>query len=73
MSFTVLGTGRKLPDTVVTHDDLATFLDTSYEWLTTRTCIHRRHVLKQENLIDLATVAAKNALENSGVTADELD
>ena len=73
MSFTVLGTGSKLPDTVVTNDDLATFLDTSDEWITTRTGIHRRHVLKQEKLIDLATVAAKNALENSGVTADELD
>lgn len=73
MSFTILGTGSQLPDTVVTNDDLTAFLDTSDEWIQTRTGIHRRHILKNEKLIDLAVSAAQKALENSGVSASELD
>ena len=45
MSFYIAGTGSALPEKVVTNDDLAQFLDTSDEWIVTRTGIRRRHVL----------------------------
>lgn len=73
MSFTILGTGSQLPEKVVTNDDLAAFLDTSDEWITTRTGIRRRHILTDEKLIDLAVSAARKALEDSHVKAEELD
>lgn len=73
MSFTLLGTGSRLPETVITNDELSTFLDTSDEWIRTRTGIQRRHLLKEEKLIDIAVPAAQQALENSGVKAEELD
>lgn len=73
MSFTLLGTGSQLPETVVTNDDLSTFLDTSDEWIRTRTGIRRRHLLREEKLIDLALPAVRKALENSHVKAEELD
>lgn len=73
MSFKILGTGRCVPEKVVTNDDLAKFLDTSDEWITERTGIRQRHVCTTETTVDLAVGAALNALENSGVEASELD
>ncbi len=43
MSFYIAGTGSTLPEKVVTNDDLAKFLDTSDEWIYTRTGIKSRH------------------------------
>lgn len=73
MSFSVLGTGMYVPEKIVTNDDLSTFLDTNDEWITQRVGIKQRYVCTHETAADLAIQAAKNALENSGVTADELD
>jgi len=72
-SFTLLGTGSRLPKQAVTNDELSTFLDTSDEWIRTRTGIRRRHLLKEEKLIDIALPAAQQALESSGTKAEELD
>lgn len=44
MSFCVLGTGSYAPPKVVTNDDLASFLETSDEWIRERTGIRQRHV-----------------------------
>ena len=73
MSFCVLGTGSFAPPKVVTNDDLASFLETSDEWIRERTGIRQRHVCEKESACDLAYQAALAALEQSGVKAKELD
>ena len=69
----ILGTGSALPERVVTNDDLAEFLDTSDEWISTRTGIKVRHVLSSDRLADLAVAACQGALESAGVDAAALD
>ncbi|MCD8354227.1 MAG: ketoacyl-ACP synthase III [Clostridiales bacterium] len=73
MSFKIIGTGSYVPPKVVTNDDLTVFLDTSDEWISTRSGIKERHVVTNETTSELATKAAQNALENAGISADELD
>ncbi len=69
----IIGTGSVIPEKVVTNDMLSEFLDTSDEWIYTRTGIKTRHVISTEYLEDLAIEAAKKALDNAGVQASELD
>lgn len=70
----ILGTGHCVPDQVWTNDYLSTFLDTSDEWIRSRTGIGARHVAPEGvNTSDLATGAAKEALEMAHVTPEELD
>lgn len=69
----IIGTGSILPKKVVTNDMLAGFLDTSDEWIRTRTGVVSRHVISDERLEDMAIEAAKMALDNAGMKAEELD
>ena len=69
----ISGTGSALPKKVVTNDMLAQFLDTSDEWIKTRTGVSSRFVISDERLEDLAAVAARKALADAGIRADELD
>ena len=69
----IIGTGSALPRKVVTNDMLAEFLDTSDEWITTRTGVKSRHVISDERLEDMAIEAARKALEDACLKADELD
>lgn len=69
----IIGTGSSLPAKDVTNDMLATFLDTSNEWIVTRTGILSRKVISDENLEDLAIDACKKAIENAGITIDDID
>ena len=73
MSFQVIGTGSAAPACVKTNDDLSQFLDTSDEWIRTRTGIGERHVCTTETMSDLTEWAAKRALEDAGVSPQELD
>ncbi len=73
MSFYIAGTGSALPAKVVTNDDLAQFLDTSDEWIVTRTGIRQRHVLTGERLTDLAVESAGIALRDAGADPSEID
>ncbi len=73
MSFTIVGTGSALPAKIVSNDDLAQFLDTSDEWIFTRTGIRRRRVLTDERLDDLAIRSAKAALEDASLTGADVD
>ncbi|MDP7040310.1 MAG: beta-ketoacyl-ACP synthase III [Myxococcota bacterium] len=72
-----LGIGHYLPEKVVSNDDLAQLMDTSDEWIQQRTGIKTRHYVDFENnpmgASDLATLAAKNALDNAQITTDEID
>ena len=69
----ILGTGRGLPQKKITNDELAEFVDTNDEWITTRTGISSRRVCETEVLSDLAYKAAVNALEMAETKAEELD
>ena len=72
MSFAIWGTGSALPEKVVTNADLSTFLDTSDEWIVSRTGIRERRVLTHETLADLAVRAALSALDAAGTRAEDL-
>lgn len=69
MGFTILGTGSALPERSVSNDELSEFLDTSDEWILTRTGIKSRHVCTTESLDDLAVAASERALQVSGIDA----
>ncbi len=73
MTTRIIGTGSCLPKAVVTNDYLSTIMDTSDEWISSRTGIRERHLVKDETTASLSIEAAKRALENAGVTAEELD
>lgn len=73
MTTTVLGTGSYLPENIVSNDDLAKYMDTSDEWISSRTGIRCRHISDKETMTEIAFRAAKEALENSGVLPEELD
>ncbi|WP_287830288.1 ketoacyl-ACP synthase III [Idiomarina sp.] len=68
----ITGWGKCLPPAVMTNDDLATFLDTSDEWIVSRTGISERRV-SHVGTSKLATVAAQNALAAAGLNPDDID
>ncbi len=73
MKTRIIGTGSCLPETVVTNDDLSKIMDTSDEWISSRTGIRERHLAKEETTAGMSAEAAKKAMQNAGVTADEID
>lgn len=69
----ILGTGSYLPEKRLSNNDLAEFVDTSDEWITTRTGIKFRHIAAEhEKTSDLAAAAARRALDDAGVSAAEI-
>ena len=70
---TIIGTGSFLPENVLTNDDLAKMVETSDEWIATRTGIKSRHITGGDNTSDLAYKAGLKALENAGLKASELN
>ncbi|NLW78433.1 MAG: ketoacyl-ACP synthase III [Ruminococcaceae bacterium] len=73
MSISILGVGSALPKRVLTNDDLSRMVDTSDEWIRTRTGISERHIMMEESVTSMALDAARLAMEDAGVTADEID
>ena len=73
MSFRIIGTGSALPACRITNDDLSRLVDTNDEWITTRTGIRERPILTTESVTEIAVAAARNALENSGISPADLD
>jgi 3-oxoacyl-[acyl-carrier-protein] synthase-3 len=70
----ITGVGSYLPEKVLTNAELETMVDTSDEWITSRTGIKERRIAAQgEAASDLALPAARQALEAAGVNAEELD
>ena len=70
----IAGTGSALPAKVVTNADLEKIVDTSDEWIASRTGIRQRHVAAEgETTADLSERAARAAMEAAGVQASELD
>jgi 3-oxoacyl-[acyl-carrier-protein] synthase-3 len=73
-SSTVLGTGMAVPDRIVTNDELATMMDTSDEWIRTRTGIEQRHwVSPGETGASLALTASRRALGAAGLGPGDID
>ena len=70
----VIGVGEYFPKKILTNFDLSRMVDTSDEWITTRTGIkERRIVAKNEATSDLAAKASKNALQDAGLKPEEID
>lgn len=70
----MIGTGSYLPEKVLTNQDLEKIVDTSDEWIHTRTGIRERRIAQPDTAAsDLGLRAAQAALENAGISADQLD
>jgi len=69
----IIGTGSALPKKIVTNDMLSEFLDTSDEWISTRTGIKSRHVISNEKIEDLGAEAALKAINNAGLSVEDID
>lgn len=74
MSFgKITATARYLPEKIVTNDDLAEWMDTSDEWIQSRTGIKQRHIAEAENTSDMCLQVAKKLIEKSAIDPISLD
>ena len=69
----IIGTGSCLPAARVTNDWLSTQMDTSDEWITSRTGIRERRIAREETTTDMAEQAARLAMEEAGIAPEDLD
>lgn len=69
----ICGTGSYAPPECMSNDDLAKLVDTSDAWIQERTGIVRRHIAKADTAVSMAVKAAKQALENAGLLAEEVE
>lgn len=68
----IVSTGRALPERVITNDDLSKIVDTSDEWITTRTGIKQRYKCEEETCGSLALLAAKKTINKAGIDKEEI-
>lgn len=74
MKAKIIGTGSYVPETILTNKELERKVDTSHEWIVSRTGVHARRIAaKDEATSDLAAHAGKRALTAAGVSASEVD
>lgn len=70
----ILGTGRAVPDRIVTNDELSRLMDTTDEWIRQRTGIQQRHwIVEGETGTGLSLIASRRALGKAGLEASALD
>ena len=70
----IIGCGHYLPKKILTNEDFKNFVDTSDEWIFSRTGIKQRHIAQKEELTsDLAIRASQNALDAAKLKADKID
>ena len=70
----IAGTGKYLPDHILTNKDLEEIVDTSDDWIKSRTGVEKRHIASDDqSTSDLAYEAAKIAIRNSSTNLDEID
>jgi len=70
----IIGVGSYLPEKILTNADLEKMVDTSDEWITTRTGIKERRIADKDSATsDLAVNAAKKAIENAGIKPEDID
>lgn len=68
----ITGWGKCLPPSILTNEEMATFVETSDEWITSRTGIKERRI-SHVNTAELSAVAAQHAMAAAGVTAEDID
>lgn len=74
MGSRLIGYGSYLPEKVMTNQDFEKIMDTSDEWIVQRTGMRERHFARDdETVVDLATAAARRALENANLTIEDID
>lgn len=69
----IAGTGSFLPERIVDNHELSRKVDTSDEWIQTRTGIKTRHIAKDDTAVSMAIQAARNAVENAEIAPDDID
>ena len=70
----IIGTGSYMPEKILTNDDLSKFVETSDEWITSRTGIKARRIAAEDQATsDLASEAARRAMAAAGVTPEEIN
>jgi 3-oxoacyl-[acyl-carrier-protein] synthase-3 len=69
----IVSTGRALPQKIVTNDDLSKIVDTSDEWIQTRTGIRQRYICEEESCNTLAIAAANEAVEKAEAVCERFD
>jgi 3-oxoacyl-[acyl-carrier-protein] synthase-3 len=69
----VIGTGSYVPSKVVSNEDLSCIVDTSDEWISSRTGIRERRISEGEDTAEMASKAALKAIENAGIKAEDID
>ncbi|WP_339215330.1 beta-ketoacyl-ACP synthase III [Solibacillus sp. FSL W8-0372] len=72
MNAGIVGMGKYIPKKALTNSEIEQFLDTSDEWIRSRTGIGNRYIAENEETSDLAYKAAQQAIQNAGITADEV-
>ncbi len=73
MGTKILGTGVYLPEGILTNQDLENLVETSDEWITTRTGIKERRIAKEENVVDMARQASLQAIKEAGVDLQSIE
>ena len=73
MKVKITGTGSSLPKLRVTNDDLGQIMETSDEWIRSRTGIIARHIAVEETTTGMSTEAADKALKNAEISAEDVD
>ncbi len=73
MGTKIIGTGIYVPENVLTNFDLEKMVDTSDEWITTRTGIKERRIAKEESVVDMAYSASLEAINVAGIDKEEID
>lgn len=69
----IKGTGSCLPEKVLDNFEISQLVDTNDEWIQSRTGIKSRHIAREETAVSMAAKAAKRALEDAQVAAEEID
>ncbi|ATP39118.1 3-oxoacyl-ACP synthase [Solibacillus sp. R5-41] len=72
MNAGIIGISKYVPEKIMTNFDFEKILDTSDEWIRTRTGIEQRHIAESEETSDLAYKAAEKAIANAGITAQQV-
>lgn len=73
MNAKIIGVGSYLPDKVLTNFALEKIVDTTDEWITQRTGIHKRHIAENKTTSDMAVEAVKLAINNANINIEDID